>query len=105
MLAAEKNALEVVVDLRVPGVFGQLDWTTGGRTAHIVHQDINAAVSPKTGFDHACDRGALGHVAVVRRDRAAEGSDTVERLFHRLDGYIDGKDFRAFLRKDHRGGA
>ena len=48
---------------------------------------------------------ALGHVAFMRLDGAAEFGDAIERLLHRLAVLVDGKDLGALAREQHGGGA
>ena len=52
VLAGEKYALEVVVDLAVPGRFRQLDRTAGSRAADVVDQHVDAAERGQAGLDH-----------------------------------------------------
>ena len=58
----------------------------------------------EAGVDHRLDRRAVGHVAFMRLDRAAELGDAFERLLHRLGALVDGEDLGALAREQHGGG-
>ncbi|MNC85588.1 hypothetical protein D3C83_11970 [compost metagenome] len=91
-----------MVHLRIPRFFGELDRPARGRSADIVHEHVDPPVSAEARLHHGADRGAVGHVTLMCRHLAARLPDALERLFHRVQGAVDGENAGAFLREQHR---
>jgi hypothetical protein len=102
VLAAEEHAFQIVVDLRVPDLLRHLDRPARGRTADVVHENVDAAVDLEARLNHRSPGRILGHVALVRLDCAAGLADTLQRLLHRLAVLVGSEDLGALTRKQHR---
>ena len=102
MFAAQEDAFEVVVDLRVPDLFAHLDRAARRRATDVVDQHIDTA-KPRQALRHHVGNGrGLRDIAHRRFNLAA-------RLFHQAHGLqqarhvtVNGKHPRAFLRKTNR---
>ena len=105
VLAGEKHGGEIHIELRVPNLLAHLRRPAGRRAADIVDEDIDAAEAIDAGFHHGGDRGAVGDVALMHDDVAADGFDFVDGFGGAFGIAVDGKDFRAFLGEAHAGGA
>jgi len=105
VLAPEKHALEIEVDLRVPGLLGHLDRAARRRAPDVVDEHVDPTIGLHAGVHHRGD--VLG-----ARDVAEMGGDGSARFVHAFHGLaqplgiaIHGEDLRAFLGEAHRGRA
>ena len=105
VLAGQKHALEIGIDLRVPDFFRHFHRPAGGRTADIVDQHVDAAETLDAGGHHGGDRGIVGDVALLHGDFAARGFHPLDRLGDTGEIAVDGENFGAFLGKAHGGSA
>jgi hypothetical protein len=83
VLQRQEDALQVVVDLRIPGIFAHFNRSAVGRAADIVDQNVDATEMIEAGFHHRFDGCRVGNVTLMGDNRAAH------RL-HAIDGFPDG---------------
>ena len=104
MLAGQKNAFEVVIDLRVPHLFAHLHRTAFGRTAHVVDQDIDPAQALDAQSHGRCQSGAVGDIASQGDELAAGRFNQLGCLLHALGVAVYAHHLRALFGKAHRDG-
>ena len=76
-----------------------------GRAADIIHQHVDAAEFVHAGLDHGGDRSAVGDVALMGDDLAADGLHLGHGLGDAVEIAIGGENLGAFLGETHAGGA
>jgi hypothetical protein len=102
VLAAQEDALEIGIDLRVPTSSGQFHRTAGCRATHIVDKHIDAAKALHAGLHHPSDGGAVGNVGLVGLDCSAGRAHSLDRLAHALQVAVDRENLGPFLGEAYR---
>jgi hypothetical protein len=99
VLAGEEDALEVVVDLRVPHVLAHLDRPAPGRATDVVHQHVQAAEALDAARHHRRHRPGAGDIAGDAFEHAARCADALRRLVHAPRLAVGAHHLRALLRE------
>ena len=105
MLASQKHALQVEIDLRVPDFLAHFNRPAGSRTTDIVHQDIDPAEAVLAGSYHCRYGRTFGHVA-CKGLYLATGLPRTRHGFGQACGVnVGSQHARTFLRKAYCRGA